>query len=429
MSDGGRPLWRKVLPDFPARRYTVHGGTNLWREWLGAWADLVGGSGGEDIVRRFEAEAARRCGCRHAVAFGAGRMGLYAIVEALGLQAGDEVILPGFTCTVVPNAFVYRGVRPVYADIDPVTFNVDPALVESLVGPRTRAIYMQHTFGVSCDSARLRAIAGRHGLPLVEDAAHSFGASHAGSLHGSLGDAGFVSTDRTKVINTHLGGFAVTNDDAVAARLSRIRDRAAPLAGPDSRRIVFSFLAEFLLRQPDLFWLGRPALGALRRAGLLFYWTDEEMNRLPDGYPYPSRLGVAPARIGMSQFAALDENLRHRRTLARWLEDRIGWFGAALPGPLEEQAWLRYSFLVRDREEFVARFGARIDLGIWFPSVLFGREVDVQAVGYRPGSCPVAEHVARHIVNLPTHRRIPLAMLEALWERHGDWLRSRLLRA
>lgn len=355
-------------------------------------------------------------------------MSLYAIVEALDLRAGDEVILPGFTCTVVPNAFVYRGVRPVYADITPVTFNVDPARVETLVTPRTRAICMQHTFGVSCDSSRLRDIAERHGLRLIEDAAHSFGASHAGSPHGSLGDAGFVSTDRTKVINTHLGGFATTNDDAVAAKLAQIRDRAVPLTGFDSRRIVFSFLAEFLLRHPNLFWLGRPALGALRRAGLLFYWTDEGMNRLPDGYPYPSRLGVAQARIGLSQLAAMDENLRHRRMLARWLEDRIGWNGDALPGPLEAQAWLRYSFLVRSREAFVERFGARIDLGIWFPSVLFGREVDTEAVGYRPGSCPVAESVARHIVNLPTHRRIPLAMLEALWGRHGDWLRSQLIR-
>lgn len=428
MSGGGRAAWRKAIPDFPARRYTVHGGANVWREWRDAWRALLPASGDEAVVRRFEAEAARRSGCRHAIAFGAGRMSLYAIVEALDLHAGDEVILPGFTCTVVPNAFVYRGVRPLYADIDPVTFNADPAHVESLVTPRTRAIYMQHTFGVSCDAARLRAIARRHGLRLIEDAAHSFGASHDGAPHGSLGDAGFVSTDRTKVINTHLGGFATTNDDGIAARLAGIRDRSPALAGGSSRRLAFSFLAEFVLRHPNVLWLGRPALGALRRAGLLFYWRDEEWNRLPQGYPYPSRLGAAPARIGLSQLTALDDNLRHRRMLARWLEDRVGWYGEALPGPLESQAWLRYSLLVRDRAQFVERFGARMDLGIWFPSVLFGREVDTEAVGYRPGSCPVAERVARHIVNLPTHPRIPLAMLEALWERQGVWLRSQLLR-
>jgi perosamine synthetase len=423
-----RPAWRKALPDPPGRRYTVHGGTNLWREWLGTWPALLAPRAGEGVVRQLEAEAARRCACRHAIAFGAGRMSLYAIVEALGLGAGDEVIIPGFTCTVVPNAFVYRGVQPVYADIGPVTFNVDPEQVEALVTPRTRAIYMQHTFGVSCDVERLRAIAQRHGAYVIEDAAHSFGATFAGRPHGSLGDAGFVSTDRTKVINTHLGGFATTNDDALAARLVQIRDRSAPLAPGAARRIVFSFLAEFILRHPDVLWLGRPALGMLRRLGLLFYWSDEGMNRLPDAYPYPSRLAAAQARIGLSQLAALDANLRHRRTIARWLEDRIGWYGEALPAPLEEQAWLRYSFLVRDRDEFVRRFGARMDLGIWFPTVLFGRETDTEAVGYRAGSCPVAERAARHIVNLPTHRRIPLAMLEALWRCHGAWLETQVLR-
>lgn len=421
-------MWRKMLPDFPERRYTVHGGTNLWREWRGALASPRGEEEGREVVRQFESAAARACACRHAVAFGAGRMALYAIAEALELREGDEVIVPGFTCTVVPNAFVYRGVRPVYADIDPVTFNVDPARVGALVTPRTRAIYLQHTFGQRCDSDALRQIARANGLRVIEDAAHSLGASHGGALHGSLGDVGFVSTDRTKVINTHLGGFATTNDDAIAAKLAAARDRALALPGGASRRVAFSFLAEFLLRQPTLFWLGRPVLGALRRAGLLFQWADEESNRLPDAYPYPCRLGATPARIGLSQFAALDENLRHRRMLARWLEDRIGWNAGRLPGPLEEQAWLRYSFLVRDRDEFVERFGARIDLGIWFPTVLFGRETGTEAVGYRPGDCPVAENVARHIVNLPTHRRIPLALLESLWKRHGDWLKGQLVR-
>jgi perosamine synthetase len=421
-------MWRKMLPDFPQRRYTVHGGTNLWREWRGAWAGLLGEDGGVEVVREFEAQAARSCGSRHAVAFAAGRMSLYAIVEALELQPGDEVILPGFTCTVVPNAFAYRGVRPVYADIDPVTFNMDPARAGALITPRTRAIYLQHTFGQSCDSDALRQIARAHGLRVIEDAAHSLGATHGGALHGSLGDAGFVSTDRTKVINTHLGGFATTNDAAVAARLVAARDRAAALPAGIARRLAFSFLAEFVLRQPTLFWLGRPALGALRRAGLLFQWADEELNSLPVAYPYPARLGAMQARIGLSQLAALEENLRHRRTLARWLEDRIGWNAGRLPGPFEDQAWLRYSFLVRDRDEFVERFGARIDLGIWFPTVLFGRETGTEAVGYRRGDCPVAENVARHIVNLPTHPRIELAFLEALWKRHGDWLKTQLIR-
>jgi len=429
VNDATRPLWRKVLPDFPRVRYTVHAGANHWAEWAAALPALALPYRPAQAVREFEARAARACGCRNAIAFGAGRMALHAILEAMDIGPGDEIVVPGFTCTVVPNAMVYRGIRPVYADIDPVTFNVDPACVERAVTPRTRALYVQHTFGVSADVDALREIARRHGLRVIEDLAHSLGASAGGRAHGSLGDAGFFSTDRTKVVNTHLGGCAVTDDDALAARLARAQ-RLAPDPGPlVARRMVASFLADVACRAPGAFWIGRPMLGALRRAGVLFTWSDETWNALPPGYPYPCRLLPALAAVGISQLDRLERNLRHRRAIARWLEERIGWYGARLAGRFDEQAWLRYSFLVRDPEAFEARFGARIDLGRWFPHNLFGRPVDTRAVGYEPGCCPVAERTARHIVNFPTHERVPAGFLAGLWDRHGDWLLGQRLAA
>ena len=420
--------WRRALPDWPERRYTVHAGTNLWGDWWRAWPGLVAAGPVVPALRAFEAEAARRCGCRYAVAFGAGRMALHAALGALALGAGDEVIVPGFTCAVVPNAMLYRQIRPVWVDIEARTFNLDPERVEAAITGRTRAIYLQHTFGVSADAKRLRDIAQRHGLLLIEDAAHSLGASVQGQLHGSLGDVGFFSTDRTKVINTHLGGCAVTNNPAIAARLQRAQQQAAVLSPGLQRRIVFSFLSEFALRDPHVFWLGRPLLGALRRCGMNFSWSDEAMDSLPPAYPYPSQLGAVQARLGLAQLRGLDNNLQHRRCVAEWLEARIGWYSETLTASERaEQSWLRYSFLVRDRAAFVGRFGSHIDLGIWFPSVIFGREGREAAVGYAAGRCPVAESVARHIVNLPTHRRIPLARLVSLWRRHGDWLQAQLL--
>ncbi len=422
MSDADRPLWRKVLPDPPRRRYTVHAGTNRWGEWLAALPGLVRPSHAEGAVRAFEAEAARHCGSRHAFAFGAGRMALHAILEAMELGPGDEIVVPGFTCTVVPNAMIYRGIRPVYADVDPVTFNADPDCVERAITPRTRVIYLQHTFGVACDVERLRAIAARHGLRTIEDLAHSLGATVDGRPHGAFGDAAFFSTDRTKVINTHLGGCAVTSDEAIAARLGEAQRRAVALGPLASRLMVWSFLADVACRDPALFWIGRPALGALRRAGASYTWSDEPWNALPEGYPYPSRLVPALAQVGLSQLARLGENLAHRRAIARWLEARIGWYGNRLAGRFDEQAWLRYSFLVRDPAAFEARLAGRIDLGRWFPHNIFGRERDLEAIGYAPGSCPVAERTARHIVNFPTHERLPLDFLDSLWARHGDWI-------
>jgi len=421
--------WRRAVPDWPRRRYNTFTGTNSWREWRTAWGDLIApGRADPDAIRGFEAALARAAGCRQAFSFGAGRMGLYLLLQALDLKRGDEVILPGFTCVVVPNALAYLGVRPVFVDVDPVTFNMDPALVERAISPRTRAIYLQHSFGVSCRAEELKRLATRHGLRLIEDAAHSLGALHQGRPHGSWGDVSFFSTDRTKVINTHLGGAVATSDDALALRLAELQRQTPFPSATLVRRVLLSFLAEFFWYAPSRLWLGRPIVSVLRRLGLLFYWTDEPFVELPAGYPYPVRLSAAQARIGTSQLAGLPPNLAHRRRLAGWLEQRIGWYGAALPDPLEDQAWLRYSFLVEDRAEFDRRLRARFDVPFWFTSVLYGRERDLELLGYQPGSCPVAEKVARHIVNLPTHLRISPAALEELWSEHGVWIQGQVRR-
>jgi dTDP-4-amino-4,6-dideoxygalactose transaminase len=427
VSDWGL-VWR-AIPDWPRRRFNTFTGTNLRSEWLAACRALASGDYTDaGPIRAYEEAFARQTGCSEAFSFGAGRMALYALLEALELNPGDEVILPGFTCVVVPNAMIYRGIRPVYVDIDPVTFNLDPSLIERAITPRTRAIHVQHTFGVSCDVSRIKEVADRHGLLLIEDAAHSLGARHQDRAHGSWGQVALFSTDRTKVINTHLGGMVTTNDHGIAKRLRRFQ-AATPFVAPSIvRRILFSFLAESLFYSPDLLWLGRPVVSALRRLGVLFYWSDELMERLPEGYPYPSRLSSGQARLGASQLSDLPRNLAHRRRLAEWLEARIGWYRGALPGPLASQAWLRYSFLVQDRGEFDRRLRARFDVPFWFTSVVYGRDRDLHLVGYEPGSCPVAERAARHVVNLPTHLRIPLSSLESLWSKEGAWIESQVRR-
>jgi dTDP-4-amino-4,6-dideoxygalactose transaminase len=134
------------------------------------------------------------------------------------------------------------------------------------------------------------------------------------------------------------------------------------------------------------------------------------------------------AEIGRRQLEQLDSNLAHRRKIARWLEQRVGWYDGSLNGDFDDQAWLRYSFLVRDADQFDRRFGKNIELGRWFPHNIFGREHDAASVGYVAGSCPVAERICQHIVNLPTHSRLPLELFEALWAAHGGWLTSQIIR-
>lgn len=418
----------KVLPDWPARRYTVFAGTSTPRDAAGAFARVLAPGRGADDAERYARLLGSATGCGPAAIFGAGRMGLYAILEVLGLGEGHEIILPGFTCAVVPNAMVYRGVRPVYVDIDPVTFNIDLERVERAITPRTRAIYAQHTFGVACDVRAIRAIADRRGLLVIEDIAHALGAEVDGGPVGSFGDASFGSSDRTKVINTHVGGWAASRDPEVNQRLVKLAEQSPALSGSRQRLAALSLGLEIAMRAPLMLWLGRPLLGAMRRAGVEFVWRDEQSDVKPSDTPYPCRFPESLASSGVRQMEDLPRNLAHRRELARWLEGRLGWYGPAMADRFDTQAWLRYSFLVRDRDEFVRRFGSRLDLGIWFTEPVFGRPDSAARVGYQPGSCPNAEHAARHIVNFPTHQRLPLEFLKSLVERHGAWLDGQILR-
>lgn len=420
-----------VVPTWPRQRYCIYSGTNDWQEWR----DILRSGFSTDpvldaeLVAAFEAKFATAAGTRHAFSFGAGRMALYALLEAFGIGVGDEIVIPAFTCVVVPNAMIYRGVRPVYVDIDTRTFNIDPNAIEAAITPRTRALYAQHTFGVPCDVEAIREIGRRRGLPVIEDAAHALGATYRGAQAGSLTEAAFFSTDHSKMIGTMMGGVVTTSDESLAANLQRIRNRIPSLPASIARRMVRTFLLEHLFFAPRALWLGRAVHAVLVRTGMLFYFRDELMTQRPVSYPYPCAMPGPLAGLGLSQLAKLEANLAHRRVIADWLEGQIGWYGESRIQEHSSPSWLRYSFLVEDRSEFLRRFRRHFDLGIWFTSVVSGRNHDLQAVGYVPGSCPRAERVARHIVNFPTHPHIPMEVLQCDWDRQGQWVMKNIMRA
>ena len=122
-----------------------------------------------------------------AFAFWKGRVALYAILESLGIGPGDEVILPGFTCVVVPNAVLYRGAMPVYVDIEGTAFTMDVRDIERKITSRTKAIIVQHTYGIPADMDGIKTIADRHGLPIIEDAPLAHGARYCGKRVGLFG--------------------------------------------------------------------------------------------------------------------------------------------------------------------------------------------------------------------------------------------------
>jgi dTDP-4-amino-4,6-dideoxygalactose transaminase len=150
------------------------------------------------------------------------------------------------------------------------------------------------------------------------------------------------------------------------------------------------------------------------------YFLDELKTTKPTEYPYPARLGNAQARIGLSQLELLPENLAWRRHVAALYEDALGAYAGIVDRDGSNHAFVRYVFLAADRTAWQTRLEDFVDMGVWFTSIAHGRERGLETIGYREGSCVVAEHAARRCVNLPTYPRLkdPAAVVERVRAMH-----------
>jgi dTDP-4-amino-4,6-dideoxygalactose transaminase len=359
-------------------------------------------------IHDYEKVAARYHGVRYAFSFASGRMALYTILEALGIGKGDEVIVPAYTCVVVPNAIIYRGATPVYVDINPATFNIDPSKIEAKITPRTRAILAQHTFGLPCDLDEIIEIARKHGIAVIEDNAQALGAEYKGKKVGGIAQVGFFSSDHTKMISTSTGGMVTTDDRELAHRIDQIYHRCPFLSKSRIRKILFTFVAENFLYHPKLASIGMPLAFSCSKTGLFHFFLDEGKTEKPIDYPYPARLSNIQAKIGIRQLRELEKNIAHRREIAQSYDGIFGLYPEQFDGSRTDRkhVFLRYSFLVDDPALVRKKFYKYLYLGDWFDSVALGRNRDFQKIFYREGECPIGEKVARHSVNLPTHPKI-----------------------
>ena len=258
-----------------------------------------------------------------AVAASYGRMAFYYILRALDLPPGSEVIFPALTFWVVPEIARRAGLRPVFVDVDPATFNLDPSKIEAAITERTRAVVPTHLYGQPCEMSEVMRVAERHGLTVVEDCAQAAGARYRGRLVGTFGAASFFSFQMLKGINTYGGGMAMTNDARLAARVREQAEAEPPQGAGD---LIRRFLAGYASRvgvspRGFTFW-GFPLQAAASLFGhhdlSRFVW---EKIRPLDPFPraYRRRYSNAQALLGMRGLAHLDEfNERSRGHAARY---------------------------------------------------------------------------------------------------------------
>jgi perosamine synthetase len=315
-----------------------------------------------ELERRF----AELCQTRHAIATSSGTTALNVALLAHQIGPGDEVITTPFTFIASINSILYVGARAVLVDIDEETFNIDPALIEAAVTPRTKAIMPVHLYGYPCDMDPILDIAQRHRLVIIEDAAQAVGAKYKGRPVGSFGVACF-SLYATKNVMSGEGGIITTDDDDVAEAARMIRSH-----------------------------------GMKRR-----YYHDMM------GYNF--RLSDLHAAIGVAQMGQLEEFTAKRRANAAYLSAHLK--GVKVPAVREgyEHVWHQYTIRVNgDRDAAVQKLNqAGVGTGIFYP-VPAHKQIHLRELGYGELSLPVAEKVSQDVISLPVHPLVSQADLETI---------------
>jgi len=322
--------------------------------------------GGGLVGRELEQEMAERFGVRHVLTTTSCTHAMEAALMACGVGRGDEVICPSFTFTTTATSIVQRGARPVFVDIEADTYNIDPHEIAKAVTPRTKGIMPVHYAGHACDMDAIMAMAEKHRLFVIEDAAHAIGAGHKGQPLGTVGDIGCFSFHETKNLVCGEGGALLTNDDDLAAKLETIREKGTNRAA-------------FLRGDVDKYtWVS---------AGSSYVLSD------------------ILAAIALEQLRKLDEITAARTAIAeRYVEELQGVEGIVLPvvKPYAQPNWHIFAIRVPDgtRDEFIAAL-RREGIGATFHYVPLHSSPFGRQVGRQVGDLAVTDLVARTLVRLP----------------------------
>jgi len=348
-----------------------------------------------------------------AFGFWKARVALYAILQGLELKDNDEVILPGYTCVVVPNSVRYVGAKPVYADISAANYNIDPKSVERKSTKRTRVLIAQHTYGLPADMNSLRCIAQQQGLFLIEDCAHVLlHSTQSGKALGSFGDAAFFSFQWSKPYTTGLGGMAVTRNIDLANKLASIQKTFQnPSRSKNLQlQVQYSLFRRFF--KPQLYWKSQGLLNKLSRLGL--FVGSSNAKELTGGRPADFTWKMSPFqhRAGLREMGKIQENSTHREKLTAYYMNalqRHSWPTIETDGlNLNGFRLLRVPVAVKGKGSLLSEAKrSGIEIGSWFESPLHPLRLrEHRGLNYELGSCPVAESAAKHTVNLPLHARV-----------------------
>jgi len=364
----------------------------------------------DKIIEEYQQKFARFLGAERAFAFWKGRVALYALLRVLDVGRGDEVILPGYSCVMNVNPIKYVAATPVYVDIEPDTFNIDVNLLKEKITNKTKVIIAQHTYGYPCEMDTIMEIAQNNGVPVIEDCCLALGSKYKGNLVGTFGRAGYFSFQWNKPYTTGLGGMVITSDRELAERIETLMINE--MCSPSSREVFMLWIQLIIYRlliYPRTTALAQSLFRYLTKKGVVLgssSTSEFEPEKADDFFKGISKM---QARSGIRQLDRIEENIAHRRKMAKLYDELLaakGWKSSNDSRNYAEPVLVRYPVRIKEKEKALAQASkAGIELGSWFECPLHPIETPLASYDYNLGMCPEAEKAAREVVNLPLHTR------------------------
>lgn len=315
----------------------------------------------------FERLVAEYVGVKHAVAVSSGTAGLHLIVRALGIGAGDEVLVPSFTFAASVNVLLYEGATPVFVDIEPETYNLNPADAERKITPRTKAVMVVDVFGHPAEWDELVRLANQYGLLLIDDCCEAIGAQYKGQMLGRFGEAGAFAFYPNKQMTTGEGGILVTNRDDLAQSFRSLRNQGRDEMGA---------------------WLEHPRLG------------------------YNYRIDEMSAALGVSQIQRLETFIQKRERVAQMYTERLNgleWVRTPVVKPHVRMSWFVYVVQLAEGLERNRVMSAMESRGVpvrgYFNPIHLQPYIREQ-LGTSEDHLPLTESVAKRTLALPFHNNL-----------------------
>lgn len=315
-------------------------------------------------VEAFEKKFAEFIGAKYACAVSSGTAGLHMALLAAGIGEGDEVITSPFSFIASSNAILYVRAKPVFIDIDPVTYNMDPEKIEEKITRKTKAILVVHIFGQSADMDPILKIARKYRLKIIEDACESIGATYKGRGVGTFGESAVFAFYPNKQMTTGEGGMVVTDDRSVYDRCMSLRNQG---------------------RASDMQWLDHERLG------------------------YNYRMDELSAAVGLAQIEKIDFLISERKKIAEMYTKYLKPYSKQVQVPIAESrnthTWFVYVILIKnskiDRDDIIELLKKKgISTKTYLPSIhLFSFYRDT--FGYKKGDFPLSESVSNKALALP----------------------------